>query len=102
MDEYPALVVEAVDLILVEGVGATTCHPVGECRWCDAARVVSGVEVAGIAPAMPARSEAQRRFIFARFGSAWAHAHGFANKGKLPGRIGRGGKRKGGRRRKRR
>jgi hypothetical protein len=33
---------------------------------------------------MPAVSQQQRRFLFARFGSAWAHKHGFANKGKLP------------------
>jgi hypothetical protein len=38
---------------------------------------------------MPAKSQAQRRFLFARFGSAWAHRHHFANKGKLPKRVGR-------------
>lgn len=36
---------------------------------------------------MPAVSEAQRKFIFAHFGSAWAHKHHFANKGKLPPRA---------------
>lgn len=35
---------------------------------------------------MPARSEAQRRFLNARKGHAWVKAHGFDNKGKLPKR----------------
>jgi hypothetical protein len=50
---------------------------------------------------MPAKSEAQRRFIFARKGKAWAKRHGYDNKGKLPARVGkkkrakaRGGKRR--------
>jgi hypothetical protein len=30
-----------------------------------------------------ATSQKQRGFVFARFGSAWAHRHHFANKGKL-------------------
>jgi hypothetical protein len=33
---------------------------------------------------MPAKSQRQRAFIFARFGKAWAKKHHFANKGKLP------------------
>jgi hypothetical protein len=33
---------------------------------------------------MPARSEAQRRYLNARFGHAWTKAHGFDNRGKLP------------------
>jgi hypothetical protein len=33
---------------------------------------------------MPAKSEKQRRFLFARFGEAWAKRHHFNNKGKLP------------------
>ena len=33
---------------------------------------------------MPAVSEAQRRKLYAMFGSAWAHRHHFDNKGKLP------------------
>lgn len=37
---------------------------------------------------MPAKSEAQRKFLFATKGSAWAHRHHFANKGKLPPRVG--------------
>lgn len=53
----------------------------------------------------PSRSEAQRRFIFARKGKKWAKAHGFDNKGKLPARVGKKKKkakaRKGKRRRKR-
>lgn len=39
---------------------------------------------------MPARSEAQRRYLYAHFGSAWVHKHHFANKGKLPKRVSRG------------
>jgi hypothetical protein len=41
---------------------------------------------------MPAKSQAQRRFIFAKFGEAWARRHHFANKGKLPKRKGKKGK----------
>ena len=37
---------------------------------------------------MPARSEAQRRFLFATKGAAWVRAHHFDNKGKLPPRVG--------------
>jgi hypothetical protein len=33
---------------------------------------------------MPAKSEAQRRKLNAKFGHAWVKAHGFDNKGKLP------------------
>jgi hypothetical protein len=36
---------------------------------------------------MPAKSQAQRRFLFAKFGKAWAKRHHFANKGKLPERA---------------
>ena len=36
---------------------------------------------------MPARSQAQRRFIYARFGAKWAKKHHFNNKGKLPARA---------------
>jgi hypothetical protein len=38
---------------------------------------------------MPARSEAQRRFLNARFGHAWTKEHGFDNKGKLPQHVAR-------------
>lgn len=38
---------------------------------------------------MPARSEAQRRYLNARFGHAWVKAHGFDNRGRLPARVGR-------------
>jgi hypothetical protein len=50
---------------------------------------------------MPAKSEAQRRYLNYKFGHAWVRAHGFANKGKLPAKVGkkkakkRGGKRYG-------
>jgi len=33
---------------------------------------------------MPAESEAQRRYLFAKFGAAWVKRHGFDNKGPLP------------------
>lgn len=36
---------------------------------------------------MPAKSQAQRRFIYATKGAAWAKKHGFDNKGKLPKRA---------------
>jgi hypothetical protein len=36
---------------------------------------------------MPAKSEAQRRKLNAKFGHAWVKAHGFDNKGKLPARV---------------
>lgn len=37
----------------------------------------------------PAKSEAQRRFIYGVKGKAFAKAHGFDNRGKLPARVGR-------------
>jgi hypothetical protein len=37
---------------------------------------------------MPARSEKQRRFLYARFGSAWVKKHHFDNPGKLPRTVG--------------
>ena len=36
---------------------------------------------------MPAKSQAQRRFLNWKFGHAWVMAHGFDNKGKLPAKI---------------
>ncbi len=36
---------------------------------------------------MPAKSEAQRKALNAKFGHAWVVKHGFANKGKLPARL---------------
>jgi hypothetical protein len=36
---------------------------------------------------MPARSQAQREMLNARFGHAWVKTHGFDNKGKLPARV---------------
>lgn len=36
---------------------------------------------------MPAQSEAQRRWAFGTKGKAWAEAHHFDNKGKLPKRV---------------
>ncbi len=41
---------------------------------------------------MPARSEKQRKFIFAKFGEAWAKRHHFNNKGKLPKQAKKKGK----------
>lgn len=38
---------------------------------------------------MPAKSEAQRRFIYAKKGAAWAKKHHFDNPGKLPARVGK-------------
>lgn len=38
---------------------------------------------------MPARSEAQRRLLNAKFGHAWAKQHHFDNKGKLPAKAGK-------------
>lgn len=43
---------------------------------------------------MPARSEAQRRFLNARFGHAWVKAHHFDNPGHLPAHAHRKRKRK--------
>lgn len=42
---------------------------------------------------MPAKSQAQRVYLFAHFGKAWVEAHHFDNPGKLPARVA-GGKRK--------
>jgi len=39
---------------------------------------------------MPAKSEAQRRLLYAKFGPAWVKEHHFDNKGKLPARVGPG------------
>ena len=36
---------------------------------------------------MPARSEAQRRYLNANMGHAWVKEHHFDNKGKLPARV---------------
>lgn len=36
---------------------------------------------------MPAKSEAQRRYLNARFGHRWVKKHGFDTKGKLPARA---------------
>lgn len=33
---------------------------------------------------MPAESEAQRRYLYAKFGAAWVKRHHFDNPGKLP------------------
>lgn len=37
---------------------------------------------------MPAKSEAQRKLLYARFGAAWVRKHHFDNPGKLPARAG--------------
>lgn len=36
---------------------------------------------------MPARSEAQRRYLFAHFGADWVRRHHFDNPGRLPARA---------------
>jgi hypothetical protein len=36
---------------------------------------------------MPARSQAQRGFLYAKFGPAWAKEHHFDNKGPLPPHV---------------
>jgi len=36
---------------------------------------------------MPAKSQAQRRYLNWKFGHAWVRRHHFANKGKLPKRV---------------
>ncbi len=36
---------------------------------------------------MPAKSQAQRKLLNARFGHAWVKAHHFDNKGKLPAKV---------------
>lgn len=41
---------------------------------------------------MPAKSQAQRAYIYATKGKKWAKAHGFDNPGKLPARVKRKGK----------
>jgi len=39
---------------------------------------------------MPAKSQAQRRLLHAKFGHAWVKRHHFDNKGKLPKRMKKG------------
>ena len=36
---------------------------------------------------MPAQSEAQRRYLFMKFGPAWVKKHHFDNKGALPKHV---------------
>ena len=36
---------------------------------------------------MPAKSEAQRRYLNWKFGHSWVKEHGFDTKGKLPARV---------------
>jgi hypothetical protein len=43
---------------------------------------------------MPAKSQAQRELLNARFGHQWVKAHGFDNKGKLPAHTPKHGKSK--------
>jgi hypothetical protein len=43
---------------------------------------------------MPAKSEAQRKFLNARLGHEWVKKHGFDTKGKLPPRVRRRGRAK--------
>lgn len=41
---------------------------------------------------MPAKSQAQRALLNARFGHAWVKVHGFDNAGKLPAHVKKKGK----------
>lgn len=36
---------------------------------------------------MPAKSQAQRGYLYAHFGAAWVKKHHFDNKGKLPSHV---------------
>jgi hypothetical protein len=36
---------------------------------------------------MPAKSQAQRAYIFQKFGKTWAQKHHFDNPGKLPPKV---------------
>ena len=48
---------------------------------------------------MPAKSQAQRAYLYSHFGADWVKAHHFDNKGKLPAHVGRKkGKARGGKR----
>ena len=38
---------------------------------------------------MPAKSQAQRAYLYAHFGPEWVKAHDFDTKGKLPARVGK-------------
>lgn len=38
---------------------------------------------------MPAKSQAQRAYLNKKFGHDWVKRHGFDNKGKLPGHVGK-------------
>ena len=38
---------------------------------------------------MPAKSQAQRAYLNAKFGHAWVKEHHFDNKGKLPKHVGK-------------
>ncbi len=48
---------------------------------------------------MPAKSQAQRALLNAKFGHAWVKAHHFDNKGKLPAKVGKKKTKKKGRKR---
>lgn len=39
---------------------------------------------------MPAKSQAQRKFLYAKFGARWVQKHHFDNPGKLPKRVKKG------------
>ena len=43
---------------------------------------------------MPARSEAQRKYLAVHFGKAWMKRHGFDNTGPLPKRVAKKTKRR--------
>lgn len=39
---------------------------------------------------MPSKSEAQRKYLNAKFGHAWVKSHGFDNAGRLPAHVTKG------------
>jgi len=48
---------------------------------------------------MPAKSQAQRAYLYKRFGAAWVKKHGFDNPGRLPKHVKKKVKKKGKRKR---
>jgi hypothetical protein len=49
---------------------------------CEVLKMTEGIP-------LPAKSEAQRRLLNAKFGHAWVKAHHFDNKGNLPAKVGK-------------
>jgi hypothetical protein len=44
---------------------------------------------------VPAKSQAQRGYLAAKFGTAWLHKHHYDNKGPLPAHVAKKPKKKG-------